>query len=86
MTSSGTETTTEKTSWTSKHAVWFALIFSIVLVVPVAALTYRWIEKPALDAARQGVSVRGLARAISGSAESFEVGPAVVAAQRAETA
>jgi peptidoglycan/LPS O-acetylase OafA/YrhL len=29
-----------------------ALILSVVLVVPVAALTYRWIEKPAMDAAR----------------------------------
>jgi peptidoglycan/LPS O-acetylase OafA/YrhL len=28
--------------------MWFALIFSIVPVVPVAALTYRWIERPAL--------------------------------------
>ena len=44
------------------HAVWLALIFSVVLVVPVAALTYRWIEKPALDAAKRGVSVKSLAR------------------------
>ena len=29
-----------------------SLILSVVLVVPVAALTYRWIEKPAMDAAR----------------------------------
>jgi peptidoglycan/LPS O-acetylase OafA/YrhL len=29
-----------------------ALILSVVLVVPVAALTYRWIEKPAMDEAR----------------------------------
>jgi peptidoglycan/LPS O-acetylase OafA/YrhL len=29
-----------------------ALILSVVLVVPVAALSYRWIEKPAMDAAR----------------------------------
>ena len=49
---------------TPEQAVWFALILSVVLVVPVAALTYRWIEKPALDAARRGVSVRAFARAI----------------------
>jgi peptidoglycan/LPS O-acetylase OafA/YrhL len=29
-----------------------ALILSVVLVVPFAALSYRWIEKPAMDAAR----------------------------------
>ena len=33
-----------------------ALIFSVLLVVPVAALTYRWIEKPAMDLARHGLS------------------------------
>jgi peptidoglycan/LPS O-acetylase OafA/YrhL len=58
---------------TPEHAVWLALIFSVLLVVPVAALTYRWIEKPALDAARRGVSVRTvastLARAIIGGAK-----------------
>ena len=32
---------------TPEQAVWFALILSVVLVVPVAALTWRWIEKPA---------------------------------------
>jgi peptidoglycan/LPS O-acetylase OafA/YrhL len=37
-----------------------ALVLSIVLVVPVAALTYRWIEKPALDGAKRGVSVRAV--------------------------
>ncbi len=47
-----------------QHAVWFALIFSVVLVVPVAALSYRWIEKPALDAARRGVSVSAVARRV----------------------
>jgi peptidoglycan/LPS O-acetylase OafA/YrhL len=31
-----------------------ALIASVVLVVPVAALTYRWIEKPAMDFAKSG--------------------------------
>ncbi len=49
-----------------EQAVWFALILSVVLVVPVAALTWRWIEKPALDAARRGVKVKALARAITG--------------------
>jgi peptidoglycan/LPS O-acetylase OafA/YrhL len=29
-----------------------ALILSVVLVVPIAALSYRWIQKPAMDAAR----------------------------------
>ena len=33
-----------------------ALMLSVVLVVPIAALTYRWIEKPAMDAARRGLS------------------------------
>jgi hypothetical protein len=33
-----------------------ARILSVVLVVPIAALTYRWIEKPAMDAARRGLS------------------------------
>jgi peptidoglycan/LPS O-acetylase OafA/YrhL len=33
-----------------------ALILSVVVVVPVAALTYRWIEKPAMDAARRALS------------------------------
>jgi len=32
-----------------------ALILTVVLVVPVAALPYRWIEKPAMDFARGGV-------------------------------
>jgi len=51
-----------------EQAVWFALVLSVVLVVPVAALTYRWIEKPALDAARRGVSVRAVARRMVGPA------------------
>lgn len=41
---------------TPDHAILPALIFSVVLVVPVAALTYRWIEKPAMDAVRHGLS------------------------------
>jgi len=39
-----------------QQAVWIALALSVVLVVPLAALTYRWIEKPALDAARRELS------------------------------
>ena len=68
---------------TPEQAVWFAMIFSIVPVVPVAALTYRWIERPALDAARRGVPAsavvkrvlgpaRVLARAISGGQTLFD--------------
>ena len=45
---------------TPEQAVWFALVLSVVPVVPVAALTWRWIEKPALDMARRGVSVRAI--------------------------
>ena len=46
---------------TPDQALLPALILSVVLVVPVAALTYRWIEKPAMDAARRGLSTtRGL--------------------------
>jgi peptidoglycan/LPS O-acetylase OafA/YrhL len=41
-----------------------ALIASVVLVVPVAALTYRWIEKPAMDFARNGLPVRSAATAV----------------------
>jgi peptidoglycan/LPS O-acetylase OafA/YrhL len=46
---------------TPEHAVWSALVLSVVLVVPVAALTYRWIEKPALDAAKRAVTGRASA-------------------------
>ena len=35
---------------TPDRALLPALILSVVLVVPVAAVTYRWIEKPAMDA------------------------------------
>ena len=49
---------------TPEHAVWFALVLSVVLVVPVAALTYRWIEKPALDSAKRRVKVRAVGSAI----------------------
>ena len=45
---------------TPEQALLPALILSVVLVVPVAALTYRWIEKPAMDAARRGFSTTGL--------------------------
>jgi peptidoglycan/LPS O-acetylase OafA/YrhL len=37
---------------TPEQAVLPTLILTVVLVVPVAALTYRWIEKPAMDFAR----------------------------------
>ena len=40
-------------------ALALALIASVVLVVPFAALTYRWIEKPAMDIARRGLPARG---------------------------
>jgi peptidoglycan/LPS O-acetylase OafA/YrhL len=42
---------------TPDQALLPTLILSVVLVVPVAALTYRWIEKPAMDTARRGLSV-----------------------------
>ena len=41
---------------TPQQAVLPALILSVVLVVPVAAFSYRLIEKPAMDVARQGLS------------------------------
>jgi peptidoglycan/LPS O-acetylase OafA/YrhL len=41
---------------TPDQALLPALILSIVLVVPIAALSYRWIEKPAMDAARLRIS------------------------------
>jgi peptidoglycan/LPS O-acetylase OafA/YrhL len=61
-----------------------AVILSVVLVVPVAALTYRWIEKPAMDAARRGVSttrrpLRLRARALS-ARTSIRLGLAAVRA------
>jgi hypothetical protein len=40
---------------TPEQAVLPALILTVLLVVPVAALTYRWIEKPAMDFARGGL-------------------------------
>ena len=46
---------------TPDQALLPALILSVVLVVPVAALTYRWIEKPAMDAARRGFSTTSAA-------------------------
>jgi hypothetical protein len=42
---------------TPEQAVLPALILTVLLVVPVAALTYRWIEKPAMDFARGGKPV-----------------------------
>jgi peptidoglycan/LPS O-acetylase OafA/YrhL len=41
---------------TPAQALLPTLILCVVLIVPVAALTYRWIEKPAMDAARRGLS------------------------------
>ena len=54
---------------TPDQALLPAIVLSVVLVVPVAALTYRWIEKPAMDAARHGLSTTsGAALASHGSA------------------
>ena len=55
---------------TPEQAVLPALILSVVLVVPVAALTYRWIEKPAMDVARQGLSI-GLGPALRSQVQSL---------------
>ena len=44
---------------TPDQALLPALILSVVLVVPLAALTYRWIEKPAMDAVRRSLSTTG---------------------------
>ena len=65
-----------------EQAVWFALVLSVVLVVPVAALSYRWIEKPALDAARRGVRVKGIARAVAGGMAAKPAAQAVTADDR----
>ncbi|MFB9269627.1 acyltransferase family protein [Bradyrhizobium erythrophlei] len=43
---------------TPGQALVAALVLSVVLVVPFAALTYRWIEKPAMDFARRALSAR----------------------------
>jgi hypothetical protein len=53
---------------TPEQALLPALVLCVVLVVPVAALTYRWIEKPAMDAARRGLST---ARAATPGATSW---------------
>ena len=42
---------------TPDQALLPALMLCVVLVVPLAALTYRWIEKPAMDMARRGLWV-----------------------------
>jgi peptidoglycan/LPS O-acetylase OafA/YrhL len=55
---------------TPQQAVLPALILSVVVVVPVAALTYRLIEKPAMDAARQGLSI-GFGPALRSQAQSL---------------
>jgi len=56
-----------------QQAMWVALALSVVLVVPFAALTYRWIEKPAMDAARRELSAtrRAATAGIAGAARSF---------------
>jgi peptidoglycan/LPS O-acetylase OafA/YrhL len=43
---------------TPDQALMPALVLCVVLVVPIAALTYRWIEKPAMDAARRGIATK----------------------------
>jgi peptidoglycan/LPS O-acetylase OafA/YrhL len=54
-----------------------ALILSVVLVVPIAALTYRWIEKPAMDTARRGLSTtRGATSGITSPARWLRAGSA----------
>ena len=40
---------------TPEQALLPALILTVILVVPVAALTYRWIEKPAMNLGRRGL-------------------------------
>ena len=42
---------------TPDQALLPALVLCVVLIVPVAALTYRWIEKPAMEMARGGLWV-----------------------------
>lgn len=44
---------------TPQQALLPALVLCVVLVVPFAALTYRFIEKPAMDAARRRLSATG---------------------------
>jgi peptidoglycan/LPS O-acetylase OafA/YrhL len=83
---------------TPDQALLPALILSVVLVVPVAALTYRWIEKPAMDAARRALATPRRAAAIRsapaiwrGAASAIGIRPALrlrrgVAALRTEAA
>jgi hypothetical protein len=40
---------------TPDQAILPALLLTVLLVVPAAALSYRWIEKPAMDFARGGL-------------------------------
>ncbi|QOZ24384.1 hypothetical protein [Bradyrhizobium sp. CCBAU 51753] len=47
-------------------ALVLALILSVVLVVPLAALTYYWIERPAMDLGRRLTGSRG--RAVAATA------------------
>lgn len=50
-----------------------ALIASVALVVPVAALTYRWIEKPAMDFARNGLKAKSATAPVSVPAPALPV-------------
>jgi hypothetical protein len=62
---------------TPQQALLPALILSVVLVVPIAALTYRWIEKPTMDAARRGLSTtRRTASGITSPASWLRAGSA----------
>jgi peptidoglycan/LPS O-acetylase OafA/YrhL len=63
---------------TPEQALVPALVLSVVLVVPLAALSYRWIEKPALDAARLGLSTSGVTFGIARPARWLRARPLVV--------
>lgn len=41
---------------TPDQALWPALALTL-MVIPIAAMTYRWIEKPAIDRARAGLLI-----------------------------
>ena len=56
---------------TPTQALLPAVILSIVLVVPVAAISYHWIEKPAMDLARYGLSGAGSAAVLRQRAKSL---------------
>ncbi|MCA1457931.1 acyltransferase [Bradyrhizobium sp. BRP22] len=62
---------------TPEMAVVAALVLSVVLVVPVAALTYRWIEKPAMNVARHALSTTTRGEMPLGTAPATGFGAAV---------